>query len=144
MLQRFTKFCLVGGSGVVVDMGILFLLADPQMLGLNITLSKIFAAEIAMINNFIWNEIWTFRRMADFEKIPSEKRSDGLLRRFLMFNCICGVGIGLATVLLRTFHLGFGWNVYISNLLAIGLVTFWNFGINSRFNWAWRACSAKI
>jgi hypothetical protein len=35
---QFTKFCLVGGSGVLVDMGILYLLADPSRLGLNITL----------------------------------------------------------------------------------------------------------
>ncbi len=27
---QFTKFCLVGGSGVFVDMGILYLLADPN------------------------------------------------------------------------------------------------------------------
>jgi hypothetical protein len=28
-----------------------------------------------------------------------------------------------------------GWNLYLSNLLAITSVTFWNFGMNARFNW---------
>jgi len=37
--------------------------------------------------------------------------------------------------LLRLFHSWMGWNLYLSNLLAIALVTFWNFGINARFNW---------
>src|SRR2546423_7399215 len=63
-LLQFIKFCMVGGSGVFVDMGILYLLADPRCLGLNITLSKICAAEIAMTNNFIWNEFWTFSQSA--------------------------------------------------------------------------------
>ncbi len=60
-LLQFIKFCMVGGSGVFVDMGILYLLADPRTLAWNVTLSKICAAEVAMINNFIWNEFWTFR-----------------------------------------------------------------------------------
>ena len=45
---QFTKFCVVGGSGIFVDMGVLFLLADPRCLGLNITLSKLCSAEAAM------------------------------------------------------------------------------------------------
>lgn len=38
-------------------------------------------------------------------------------------------------LLLHLFHTWFEWNLYASNLLAIGLVTFWNFGMNARFNW---------
>src|SRR5882724_4555189 len=64
-ITQFTKFCLVGGSGLFVDMGILYLLADPGCLRLNVTVSKIAAAEIAMINNFVWNEFWTFRKRPD-------------------------------------------------------------------------------
>jgi hypothetical protein len=60
-VSRFAKFCLVGGSGVVVDMGVLFLLADPRCLGIGVIASKIIAAETALANNFLWNELWTFR-----------------------------------------------------------------------------------
>jgi dolichol-phosphate mannosyltransferase len=60
------------------------------------------------------------------------------LRRFLTFNGICAVGIGLAVLLLHLFYTGFNWNLYASNLLAIILVTFWNFGMNARFNWGSR------
>jgi hypothetical protein len=28
-----------------------------------------------------------------------------------------------------------GWDLYFSNLLTIGLVTLWNFGMNAGFNW---------
>jgi putative flippase GtrA len=36
---------------------------------------------------------------------------------------------------LNLFHGGLKWNLYVSNLLAIVMVTFWNFGMNARFNW---------
>ena len=59
-LKRYLRFGMVGASGVVVDMGMLYLLADPKMLGLNLSLSKAIAAEVAIVNNFAWNELWTF------------------------------------------------------------------------------------
>ena len=129
-LLQFVKFCLVGGTGVVVDMGVLFLLADPRTLGLNITFSKACAAEIALLNNFVWNELWTFRS-AD----RHEPCSRGVARRLVFFNGVCAAGILFAVLLLHFFHTLLGWNLYLSNLLAIGLVTLWNFGINARFNW---------
>lgn len=155
-LVQFVKFCVVGGSGLFVDMGILFLLADTKCLGLNITLSKICAAETAMINNFIWNELCTFRqRGASLAPIGGESQGEGdktdeitsqrfnvlsrlragVVRRFLLFNAICGIGIGLAVLLLHLFHTWLGWDLYVSNLLAIILVTWWNFGMNARYNW---------
>jgi putative flippase GtrA len=126
---------MVGGSGVFLDMGILYLLADPRTLGLSVTFSKIYAAEVAMINNFVWNEFWTFHRPTLSSRPSTLNRRIGLLRRFILFNTICGLGIGLAVLLLHTFHTWLGWNLYLSNLLAITLVTFWNFGLNSKFNW---------
>ena len=59
--SRFLRFALVGASGVVVDMALLFLLSDPRALGFGLTRSKIVAAELAIINNFLWNDAWTFR-----------------------------------------------------------------------------------
>ena len=147
---QFVKFCCVGGSGVVVDMAILALLADPRFLGWNVLLSKICAAEAAMISNFIWNELWTFRPSLSASegeragvRCPSNPKSEirnpkiaPLLRRFLTFNAICGIGIGLAVLLLHLFHSWLAWNLYLSNMLAIILVTFWNYGMNAHFNWA--------
>ena len=66
---QFVMFCLVGGGGVFVDMGALFLLADPSCPGLNVTLSKSCSAEAAMTSNFVWNELWTFRQV-----LPSPRR----------------------------------------------------------------------
>jgi dolichol-phosphate mannosyltransferase len=137
--QKFVKFCLVGGSGLVIDMIFLFLLADPRCLGLGVVLSKILSAESAMVNNFIWNELWTFRSPSASDKAECKssvaRTRRGLFQRFLTFNAICGIGIGLAVILLHLFHESLGWNLYLSNLLAIVLVTFWNFALNSWWNW---------
>lgn len=134
----FVKFCLVGGGGVFVDMGVLFLLSDPRCLGLNVTLGKILAAETAMANNFVWNELWTFRSpLAPSApvQVSALNQRGSVLRRFLLFNAICGIGIGLAVLLLHLFHTWLGWNLYLSNLFAIILVTCWNYSMNARLTW---------
>jgi dolichol-phosphate mannosyltransferase len=129
-LIQFIKFCVVGGSGFLIDMAVLCLLADPRFLALNVTFSKLCAAETALASNFTWNELWTFRA-----PVAGSARRRGIVRRFLTFNAICGIGIGLAALLLNLFYFGLKWNLYVSNIAAIILVTFWNFGLNARFNW---------
>jgi dolichol-phosphate mannosyltransferase len=98
-LRQFVQFCLVGGSGVVVDMALLHFLAEPQWCGWNLTLSKFCSAETAMLNNFLWNELWTFRPAAG----PA-RRHAGWFGRLLKFHAICGVGIVWAILLLHLFH----------------------------------------
>jgi len=127
---QFVKFCLVGGIGLIVDMLVLFALADPETLALNVTFSKIIAAQLALLNNFAWNELWTFKQ----SKGLSNGRH-GWFFRLLRFNAICGIGILIATLLVNLFYQLLGWNLYLSNLFAIVLVTLWNFALNARFNW---------
>jgi dolichol-phosphate mannosyltransferase len=128
--KRLFQFCVVGGSGVLVDMGVLFLLADPRTLALNISLAKVCAAEIALINNFTWNHVWTFRDRHLAGESPRK-----ILRRFVSFNVICGLGIGLSVGLLSLFYYVLGFNLYLANLGAILLVTAWNYGLNLKFSW---------
>ena len=149
-LRQFLKFCMVGGSGVVVDMTMLHFLADPNCLGWNVSLSKLCSAEAAMLNNFLWNEVWTFQGAAAdrARRCAGGSRSDppaakmaavrwdgGVLRRLLGFHAICGAGIGLAVFLLHVFYHRLDFNLYIANFLAILLVTLWNFWLNALFNW---------
>lgn len=128
--KRYVHFGIVGGSGVVVDMGVVFLLADPKILALNLSLSKALAAEIALLNNFVWNEVWTF---GDISAIESHWRARAL--RLVKFNLICLAGIGLSIVLLNLEVRWIGMNVYVGNLIAILMSSFWNFGMNLKFGW---------
>ena len=115
---RFMRFALVGASGVVVDMALLFLLSDPRSLGLGLTRSKIVAAELAIINNFLWNDAWTFRDLVGARRGPRHK-----LRRLLKFNAVCGIGLVLNVVLLNIQFNVLHINRYVANLIAIGVVT---------------------
>lgn len=121
----FFRSCLVGSSGTVVDMGMLFLFTDPRWLGLDLALSKIAAAELALINNFVWNESWTFGRT---------QPGGSILGRFLKFNGFCGGGIILATITIYLLRLQ-GISLFAANVLAIISATFWNYLLNSKFTW---------
>ena len=127
---RFLRFALVGASGVVVDMAMLFLLSDPRALGFGLTRSKALAAELAIINNFLWNDAWTFRDLIGDQRGLRHK-----LRRLLKFNLVCGIGLALNVVLLNIQFNVFHVNRYVANLVAIGVVTAWNYWLNLRLNW---------
>ena len=129
-VKRFLKFGLVGFSGVFVDMTIFYLLSDKASLGWGLTRSKMIAAEVAVLNNFLWNDLWTFRDLAK-QQIGWKKR----IKRFVKFNLICLVGIGLNLIILNILVNYFGVNKYLANLIAIAIVTIWNFWFNLKLSW---------
>lgn len=130
LFSRYAQFCIVGGSGVVVDMAIIWLLADPELLHWNLTLSKVIAAEVAIFNNFLWNDIWTFRGLG-----AGQSNWRSRLIRFLKFNLICLVGIALSVVLLNIQVSSFQMNVYLANFTSIVVASVWNFLMNLKFGW---------
>ena len=129
-LSRLARFAVVGLSGVVVDMGLLFLLSDPSMMGWGLTRSKLIAAELAIVNNFIWNDAWTFRDLSRDQWQFSQR-----LRRFWKFQVICLAGLLINTVLLNVQFNLFGVNRYVANAIAIAAVTGWNFWLNLKLSW---------
>lgn len=74
--QRFIKFGIVGGTGFIVNYVGLELL---KRVGLSTYLATLFATEAAIISNFIFNNIWTFK-----DKIIT-KVSDVIVQ-FVKFN----------------------------------------------------------
>lgn len=129
-LERFWRFAVVGASGVVVDMGILFLLSDPRTLAWGLTRSKLIAAEAAIINNFWWNDAWTFKDVA-----REQARLGAKAGRFAKFQVICLAGLAINTVLLNLEFNALGINRYVANAIAIFIVTAWNFWLNVKFGW---------
>ncbi len=129
-ISSFFRFCVVGASGVVVDMSLLFFLSDPKMLGWGLTRSKILAAEAALLNNFIWNDTWTFGDLAKHQNTLGQR-----VKRFLKFNAICSLGIIFNVIIINIEFNLFHMNRYLANLIAIGLVTLWNYKTNKEFSW---------
>lgn len=131
-LGRFLRFGVVGLSGVFVDMAVLYLLSDPTTLAWGLTRSKIVAGEVAILNNFLWNDAWTFGDIA-----RSQQGRAARLKRFLKFNAVCLSGLVFNVLLLNLIF-----NVvlnqqhrYLANLIAIALVTAWNFWMNLKLSW---------
>lgn len=127
-IGRFVRFGFVGLTGLIVDMGVLYFLYDQ--LGLGLTRSAIIAAEIAIFNNFLWNDRWTFKDLS-----RQQQSSRQMLKRLLKFNLICLMGLILKVLLLNILFNGLHLNAYLANFLAIAIVTVWNFWINLKLNW---------
>ncbi len=129
-MARFLRFALVGLSGVGVDMGLLYLLSDPATLHWGLTRSKIVAAEAAIINNFLLNDVWTFGDLVAHQRGLVHK-----LHRLLKFNVVCGIGLVLNVVLLNLQFNLLHMNRYVANAVAIAIVTAWNFWVNLKLSW---------
>ncbi|MEG4809350.1 glycosyltransferase [Microcoleus sp. F8-D3] len=127
-MGRFLRFGVVGFSGVFVDMGVFYLLRT--VLGLGLTRSAIFSAEVAIINNFLWNDLWTF---GDISK--GQPGSRQRLKRLLKFNVICLMGLMMNVLLVNVMFNVFNVNEYLAKLIAIATVTLWNFWINMKLSW---------
>jgi dolichol-phosphate mannosyltransferase len=128
--SSFFRFCVVGMSGVAIDMALLYLLSDPSTLHWGLTRSKILASEAALINNFIWNDLWTFAEISRHQNRWGQR-----LKRFLKFNAICAFGLLLNVLILNFEFNKLHMNRYAANLIAIAMVTIWNYGTNWKLNW---------
>jgi dolichol-phosphate mannosyltransferase len=128
--KRFIRFGVVGLSGVCVDMSLLYFLHDPARLDLGLTVSKIIAAEISIINNFTWNEIWTFGDISSQQDSWHQR-----WLRLIKFNAVCLLGLIFNVAILNLISNILSLNYLIANLVAIFVVTFWNFWINLKLNW---------
>jgi dolichol-phosphate mannosyltransferase len=124
---RFLKFGVVGLSGVFVDMTIMYLMGS---IGWGLTSSKLVAGEVAVVNNFIWNDAWTFR-----DASRSQKGWRKRMRRFLKFNIVCLLGLGLSVGIINLVFNTIIPNRFVANFVAIGVTTMWNFWINSKLSW---------
>ncbi|MEQ9367789.1 MAG: glycosyltransferase [Coleofasciculus chthonoplastes F3-SA18-01] len=127
-IGRFIRFGVVGFSGVFVDMGIFYLLREQA--GLGLTRSAILSAEVAILNNFLWNDVWTFGDISRHQRGWRQR-----LERFLKFNLVCLAGLILNVLLVNLLFNVFGINEYVSKLIAIAAVTVWNFWINLKLSW---------
>ena len=155
--KRFMKFCAVGSSGVLVNLGSLFLLAD--LFEIHANLSAAIAIVISINTNFCVNELWTFR--------DRRRGSGSIVRRWMRFHLVSMVGALLqwlmfvcmnyfvalildlgstskegvaesissfwSEVVVSPRDVG-GWK-YLSQMIGIGVATLWNFFANLFWTW---------
>lgn len=127
-IGKFVRYGLVGFSGVFVDFAVFYLLRT--VLGFGLTRSTILSAEVAIINNFLWNDSWTFSDVSQQQQQGRQR-----LKRLLKFNIICLTGVILQALIVNLLFNVLGINEYLAKLMAIAAVTLWNFWINMKLSW---------
>jgi putative flippase GtrA len=140
-LERFVKFGIVGIIGMVVDFSVLNVMKlvfegiglgegarlplEPREIQLVAANTLSFSA--AVLSNFTWNRLWTF----------PESRERPLGTQLVQYTVVNVAGWAINTVLLVVMdqavfqHLVSPRLSYnLAKAFAIGVVLFWNFGIN--------------
>ena len=120
MFLQFIEFCVVGGTGVVVDFGITFLFKEKLKLNKYIANSLGFMA--AASTNYLLNRWWTFR-----------SHDPEVAQQYVQFVGISAIGLILNNIIIYLLNDKARLNFYLSKLIAIGLVTLWNFFMNYYF-----------
>lgn len=126
-LTRFFKFCIVGLSGVGVNLGLYALLT--RVAGLGEDLSVAISVETSIITNFILNNFFTFRGR-------NEPGTRPFFVRLLKFNLFSLAGLAINYGVFKLFFNVFGLFDIISEVIGIAVATLWNYLLNTR--WTWR------
>jgi dolichol-phosphate mannosyltransferase len=123
---RLARFGFVGVSGIFVNMGLLYALTE--FAGLYYLASAAIAIEVSIVNNFIWNDVWTFGAT---DNLRFEQRAP----RFLSFQAVSMGGLLVNVAIL--FFLSDVAGVYylVANLAGIFVAFTWNYGVNRHYTW---------
>ena len=137
---RYAKFGIVGASGTVVNMVVLYVAQEVMFQGIasmraRLAISLALAIFVATINNFSWNRLWTW---ADRRAHPGAAAPEpALLGLFARYALASWLGIALQYGL--TLWLAHFIHYLAANVLAILVASVSNFIANDR--WTFRARS---
>ena len=139
---RYIKFGMVGASGTVVNIAVLYLGHEYVFQSLEGPQGKPYASlalsiAVATVNNFTWNRLWTWAdRMqhtpteAGIEPLPQTS----LVVQLFQYALASWLGIGLQYVL--TLWLAHSMHYMLANVIAIVIASVSNFLANDR--WTFR------
>jgi putative flippase GtrA len=130
-LLRLMRFVCVGGSGVLLNTLLLWVLTERAHL--YYLASSVLATEAAIVSNFVLNHGWTFAAVRD---------SQHVLLRFLRFNAVSAGGLLLTVGLVFVLKQFAGVPYLLANLLAIVCGSVWNYVANRR--WTWRVSGVPV
>lgn len=120
----FLMFGLVGGFGVVVHMGTLWL--AHERLGLDFVWAQTLAVLIAMTFNFVVNNELTYAN----KKLRGARWFSGLLT----FYAVCSIG-ALANVSVASWIYAFDGQFYVAGLLGVLMSVVFNYSVTKVFTW---------
>ena len=124
----FGKFLVVGGVGFVINAVTLRVLV--QYFNWNPSLANLVGAAFAIISNYNFNNIWTFRE----QKINTVSSYFLKLIHFAATSSLGVIFIQTGTIFLGDTFIGRKY-YFIYFLVGTGLLLIWNFFIYSKFIW---------
>jgi len=116
-ILKFLKFCIIGFSGMIIDFGTTWILKEKVKINKYIANSCGFI--LAASSNYLWNRVWTFK-----------SHNSNIGTEYFSFIFISFIGLGLNNLIIWILSDKMKWNFYLSKIIAIGIVTLWNFGMN--------------
>jgi dolichol-phosphate mannosyltransferase len=119
---RFFKFGLVGISGVLVNMGMLWFL--KSICGFPLLISSAIAIALSIFNNFMWNDLWTWKdhRRTGFR--PAMIR----FLKFCLVSCLATYVVNF--LILWSFTRFLNMNYLAANMIGIAAGSIINFILN--------------
>jgi len=126
---KIVRFGLVGFSGIFVNMGLLYALTE--IAGIYYLVSAAIAIELSIVNNFIWNDVWTFKSAGDL-------RFERKVQRFASFQAVSVGGLAINMVVLYLLAEIAGVYYLVANLVGIFVAFAWNYMVNRHFTWKTR------
>lgn len=124
--KKVIKFGLVGLSGIFVNMGVLYYLTE--FVGFYYLVSSLFAIELSILNNFVWNDLWTF-------KGTGQHRMASRWHRVISFHAVSAGGLVINMGILYFLTSFVGVYYLISNIIGILVGFGWNFVLNRKITW---------
>ncbi|MBF0286761.1 MAG: glycosyltransferase family 2 protein [SAR324 cluster bacterium] len=121
---QFIHYGIIGASGVAVHFAALYLLYVKW--GWHYGVSLVFAIEIALLSNYIWNNQWTFAR----QRFLKSEWWKGLVR----YNAACSLG-SLYNLAIAWYLVLQGHSWWLASMLGIWVGISWNYLANKTFTW---------
>ncbi|WP_319583590.1 glycosyltransferase family 2 protein [uncultured Pseudodesulfovibrio sp.] len=122
--SEFIRFLFVGASGVIVNLGLYYLLT--RLLSVSFEIAAPIAIEVSIISNFILNNFYTFKE---------RDAKNSLRRRFLYFHVAAGIAGVVNYCLFLMLVSGIGMYDILANCIGILAGTMVNYVMNSRITW---------
>jgi putative flippase GtrA len=117
LIFKLIKFCCVGFSGMILDFGTTSVLKEKVKVNKYISNSMGFV--LAATSNYFLNRMWTF-----------QSQNTQIVTEYMSFITIAVIGLLINNAIIFGLNDKMKINFYLSKLMAILMVTFWNFGLN--------------
>lgn len=155
-MEQFLRFAIVGITGAIIDLGLVYLLQWtilPPTTETAAGIASVIASTCAVISNFVWTRYWVY----------PDARSSSFQKQFAMFALISVIGLVFRFIWVRTAAFPIGALVLpialpfiqiirpgyipgplagnklgslVAQMVAMVVVMFWNFFANRRWTYS--------